>query len=117
VSRKIISAGKYKAEGAEGPLSAEGLQAIQERVDAYYESMVKDIARGRNVAQKAVREGFGEGRTFGAARAVKEGMADRVATFDQVVGELVARGRAGGGSKAQAEPAKASLAQKRERDF
>jgi signal peptide peptidase SppA len=117
VTRTVVSAGKYKAEGA-GPLTAEARAALQERVDAYYETMVKDIARGRNVAQKAVREGFGEGRTLGSARAVKEGLADRVATLDQVLGELVSRGRPGGArAQAPAPHAKASPAQLRDRDF
>lgn len=131
VKKTIVYAGKYKAEGA-GALTGEALQALQERVDTYYDSMVKDVARGRNVTQKAVREGFGQGRTFGAARAVKEGLADRVGTLDQVLGELMQRGR-GPGARAEApvapiamaepittaEPAmaKASPAQLRERDL
>jgi signal peptide peptidase SppA len=111
VARTVISAGKYKAEGWSGPLTAEAQAALQERVDAYYETMVKSIARGRDVTQKAVREGFGEGRTLGAARAQKEGLVDRIATLDQVLGELMAK-RAGARATA-----KASAAELRERDL
>lgn len=109
VKKTVVYAGKYKAEG-HGELGVEAMQALQERVDAYYETMVKSIARGRNVAQKAVREGFGQGRTLGAERAIKEGLADRTGTLDQVLGELMQRGGPRGGNKA-------SAAELRERDF
>lgn len=110
VIRSVVYAGKYKAEGW-GELTAEARAALQERVDAYYEAMVKSIARGRNVTQKAVREGYGEGRTFGAQRAVKEGLADRVGTLEQVLGELMGRGSAASASRAEATPSRLKAAQ------
>lgn len=117
VTKTVVYAGKYKAEG-HGALSGEAVQALQDRVDAYYDTMVKDIARGRNATQKAVREGFGQGRTLGAARAVKEGLADRIGTLDQVLGELMQRGRGASARAAGAtDSVKASPAQLRERDL
>jgi hypothetical protein len=39
------------------------------------------VAAGRGVAQDEVTSGYGEGRTLTAKRAVRAGMADRVATL------------------------------------
>ncbi len=84
-----ISAGKFKVEGNEDePLSDEARDEMQKGVDVYYESFVKAVARGRGVKAGAVRGGFGEGRTVLAKEAVTEGMVDRVATLETVVGEL-----------------------------
>lgn len=82
----LISAGKFKAEGHPWiPLSEDAKAHIQEDVDHYYSMFIKAIARNRNVAQKEVREGFGQGRMVSADQAVKLGMADRVATLRETV--------------------------------
>jgi len=49
---------------------------------------VDALARNRDVTTKRVKDDFGQGRIFGAADAVKRGMADRIAPLDQVVREL-----------------------------
>lgn len=95
VTRTVISAGKFKAEGY-GPMTDEAKAAVQARVDDAYAVMTKDIARGRNVKASAVRDGFGEGRVVSAAEALKLGMVDRIATMDETIGRLVGRKSAGG---------------------
>lgn len=92
VTRTVISAGKYKAEGA-GPLTEDARAAIQARVDDFYATMTADIAKGRGVSVAEVRSGFGEGRVVGAAAAVKMGMIDRVATFDETLRSMTGRRR------------------------
>jgi signal peptide peptidase SppA len=88
VRTTLISAGKYKTEGHPfGPLDPEARAAIQSKVDHYYDLFVTDVARGRGVSAKAVRDGFGQGRMVTAVEAVREGMADRVATLDQIISE------------------------------
>jgi signal peptide peptidase SppA len=88
----LISAGKYKTEGNPyEPLSDEARQALQGQVNDYYGLFTKAVARGRNSDVKAVMAGFGEGRMVMAAQAVKEGMADRVATLDQALAKLGAK--------------------------
>jgi signal peptide peptidase SppA len=86
----LISAGKFKVEGNQyEPLAEEGRAAIQERVDDYYRAFTAAVARHRGVGVEVVRGGFGEGRMVGAQRAKAEGMVDRVATFDEVLGDLM----------------------------
>lgn len=90
----FISAGKFKVEGnPHEPLGDEARDFIQSRVDDFFDKFIKDVARGRGVAQKDVRNGFGEGRVLGAEAAVKERMADRVAPMRAVLADLTAQHR------------------------
>lgn len=85
-----VYAGRYKVEANEDePLSDDAHQALQKRVDELYAKFVTDVAKGRGVSPKAVRQGFGEGRVVGADEAVSLGMADRVGTFEETVTRLV----------------------------
>lgn len=84
----FIKAGKYKTEGNSfQPLDDEARTAIQSVVDDFYSMFTKAVARGRGVAVKAVVNGFGQGRCLTAQDAVKQGLADRIATFDEVLGK------------------------------
>lgn len=89
----LITAGKYKVEDHPfGPLSDEARAHMEASVADTHEEFIAAVAKGRRTTQKAVREGFGLGRMVPAARAVKEGMADRVATLDDVVSKLRGKG-------------------------
>lgn len=82
----IIQAGKYKSEGNPyQPLQNDAQQYIQSRVDDYYSMFIKSLARNRGVSQTKVRSNFGQGRVLGARQAVEAGMADGVATLDEVL--------------------------------
>jgi len=82
----LVAAGKYKTEGnSYQPLNDEARAAMQQTVENYYGLFVNDVAKGRGVKADDVRNGFGEGRIVSATQAVKLGMADRVATLDQVL--------------------------------
>lgn len=100
VKRTVISAGKYKAEGA-GALTEEAQAAIQARVNDFYATMTTDIAKGRGVPVAEVRGGFGEGRVVGAKEAVRMKMADRVATMDETLSRLVNGRSSSGGARAE----------------
>lgn len=92
VKTTLISAGKYKVEGNPyEPLSEEARAAIQARVDEFYGMFTRAVARNRGVSADAVRDGFGEGRVVGARDAVRLGMADRVATLDEVIAGMQRR--------------------------
>lgn len=89
---EYISAGKYKTEGSTlGPLTDEARAFAQSTVDAYYESFVRAVARGRGVSLKAVREGMGQGRMLLPADAEAQKMIDGVATLSQVVAKMQAK--------------------------
>lgn len=94
ITTTLIKAGKYKAEGnAFSPLSEEDLGATQSMVDAYYASFVSAVAAGRKTSQKAVREGFGQGRALIADEAVSAGLVDGVMTMSEVLGKMQARNK------------------------
>jgi signal peptide peptidase SppA len=63
IKREVFSAGKYKAEGADGgPLSDDAKAHMQQLVDGSYGRMVGDIAKGRGVKPADVRTATGAGR-------------------------------------------------------
>lgn len=85
----LIHAGKYKVEGNPyEPLSSDALQSAQQGVDDYYGMFLKDVAAGRGVDVPHVEENYGQGRTMTAQRAVRAGLADRVATLEQTISRL-----------------------------
>lgn len=86
----VISAGKYKAEGI-GPLTEEAKAHMQSRVDAYYTQFVKAVAKNRNVSVETVRDGYGQGRSLGAAAALEAGMVDGIATLSEVISKYARR--------------------------
>jgi signal peptide peptidase SppA len=101
----VIKAGKYKAEGNPSePLSPEAREAFQGKVDAYYTMFVKAIGQYRGASQAAVREGYGQGRSLLASDAVRQNLADRIGTFDDVLGEALGRRRIGSTAAAVAMP-------------
>lgn len=89
VKTTIIKAGKYKAEmNPFEPLTDEAKDYEQATVDEIYSAFVDAVASQRGVASAVVRTDFGEGRCVSAKRAVAAGMADGVATFQQVVNRI-----------------------------
>jgi signal peptide peptidase SppA len=90
IKTTLISAGKFKTEASPyEPLTVEARAAIQQRVDEYYTTFTKAVARNRGVPAAQVRDGFGEGRVVGVRQAISLGMADRVATMEAVIGEMM----------------------------
>lgn len=94
ITREIIAAGKFKGEGLLGPLSDDTRTYMQGRIDEYYGMFVDRVAAGRGVTAAAVRDGFGQGRMLGAKGAVREKMADRVATMKETLDRFGAGGPA-----------------------
>jgi signal peptide peptidase SppA len=93
VKNTLIKAGKFKAEGNPWmPLDEESIYSLQSQVDAHYDMFTKAVARNRGVGIDAVRNGFGQGRSVMAKEAVRLGMADKVATLDEVLKSLGAKG-------------------------
>lgn len=93
IATTFVHAGAFKVEGHPfAPLPAEARAKMQADVDAYYDQFVTAVAKGRGVSKATVRSDvFGQGRMLLARDAVNHGLADRVATLDEVLVEL-ARG-------------------------
>jgi signal peptide peptidase SppA len=101
----LISYGRRKTEGAStGPLSEDALGAIQARVDAFGRMFEADVVKGRRVSAGKVASDFGEGAVMTAEESVAAGLADRVATLDEVVAK-VANGYRPAGVARSADPA------------
>jgi len=99
VKVSLISAGKFKTEGNNTePLGDDARSAMQGMVDDFYSLFTKAVARGRGVAVKAVVNGFGQGRVLTAQDAVKQGLADRIGTLDDVLSKYGVKQSSGGSS-------------------
>lgn len=119
VTPTIISAGERKADGNEfEPLSDEARAEMQARVDAFYDSFVSDVARGRGVPVSKVRDDYGKGSVLLAPAAFSAGLVDGIGTLEQALTlaskSLPANARAEDGTPAPEEvelPARHQLAQ------
>ena len=101
----LISYGRRKTEGAStGPLSDDAMASIQARVDEMGKTFEADVAKGRKISAAKVAADFGEGAIMTAEQSVKAGVADRVATLDEVIGRLAAGYKRLGGAERAADP-------------
>lgn len=81
----FITSGKYKAIGnfAE-PLSEEGREYIQTRIDKVYSMFVGDVARNRGLSLESA-EKWADGQIFFAEDALKAGLVDRVCSIEAFI--------------------------------
>lgn len=104
IKNTLITFGENKGEGSSiEPLSDGARADLQRRVDEYGRQFVADMARNRDVSKSHVMDNFGQGRVFQGKDAIRRGMADRVATLDEVLGGFVARARADASARAELE--------------
>lgn len=90
----IIKAGKFKGEGNPyEALSDEAKADWQAMVDEYYGKFVSAVARNRGITAAKVKSDFGQGRVFMAQKAKSVGMIDRIATLEQVISDLLPKGK------------------------
>lgn len=93
IKRIITRIPDGKAVGAGGePLSEEELTHRGELVRKTYQAFIGTVARNRGVTADAVMSNYGGGRMLLAEDALTAGMVDRIATFDEVMSELLAGG-------------------------
>jgi signal peptide peptidase SppA len=82
----VIASSDTKKGGVDpGPLSPAWKAQLETLTAGYFDLFVKAVATGRRVAQKTVKDDFGDGGMLLAEAAVKVGMADKVATLDDVL--------------------------------
>jgi len=90
-----IVAGKYKRiASAHKPLSKEGAEYIQERVDHVYSVFVGEVAKQRGVSEEAALA-MADGKIFLGQQAIDIGLVDGVSTFDELIAGMAAGDVAG----------------------
>lgn len=96
IKTTLVSAGKFKVEGNPfEPLGDEARASMQSEVNKFYDKFVHGVARNRAASVSDVRGGFGEGRVLTAEDAVRERLADRIGTLEEVIGTLTGRSKPG----------------------
>jgi signal peptide peptidase SppA len=84
-----IVAGSYKRIASQyAPLTESGRQSIQDQVDYLYSLFVGDVAAQRGVSVEKVLSDMADGRVFIGQQAVDAGLADGIASLDDVINEL-----------------------------
>ena len=95
VTPTLISAGTYKVEGNPyAPLEPEAQAFMQSRVDDYFLTFSKAVAKGRGVPIAQVRNGMGQGRVLGADAALEQNMVDGIVTLDEAIRKMLLKARA-----------------------
>lgn len=92
-----IHSGERKIDGnPHSPLSGAARAEMQKHVDQAGAAFISGLAKNRGVSESFVDSMFGGGKVFNAKDAVARNMADRIATFDDVLAEMTSgrRGRA-----------------------
>jgi signal peptide peptidase SppA len=84
-----IVAGSYKRIASQyGPLTESGRQSIQDQVNYLYSLFVGDVAAQRGVSVEKVLSDMADGRVFIGQQAIDAGLADGIASLDDVINEL-----------------------------
>jgi len=91
VKETIVTAkdSPFKAEFTDtAPLSDSAREHLQEMVDETMQQFTADLARNRDMSRDDVRANFGKGRMLSAKKAVAAGMADRIGTLNETIGQM-----------------------------
>ncbi len=84
-----ITAGKYKRIASQyGPLTADGLNSIQEQLNYIYSIFVDAVAINRGVSTEKVLADMADGRVFVGQQAIDAGLVDGVSTVDALISQL-----------------------------
>jgi signal peptide peptidase SppA len=91
----VVSAGQHKADGNPyEPLTEQSRATLDQLVGSVYDQFVGSVARNRSTTADAVKGGYGQGKSLLGQEAVSAGLADRVATLEDVLDEMGATARA-----------------------
>lgn len=87
-----ITAGKFKNFGSRHePLSKEGVEYFQEKVDYLYSVFVGEIAKFRGVSEDQVLKNMADAKIFIGRQAIEAGLVDEVQSREKLIGELSTR--------------------------
>lgn len=91
VKPTLFAVPEFKAEfNPFMPLSDESKEHEMKEVNRIYDQFVAAVAKHRGTTPGSVRANYGRGRVVDAQSAVAAGMADKVATLEQVVSRMAA---------------------------
>jgi signal peptide peptidase SppA len=97
VKPTLIFAGSHKVDGNPfEPLSDAVRADLQAGVDAHYRQFLEIVEQGRGLRFTAAMARATEARTFIGAEAISLGLADRIASFDEVLASLAQTTRPSG---------------------
>jgi signal peptide peptidase SppA len=71
------------------PLTDDARNDVKARLNATLGAFIDGVAAGRGVSPQVVRDTYGKGRVLNAQQAVSVGMADRIATIEEVAGRML----------------------------
>lgn len=123
----LVHAGKHKVDGNPyQPMPDDVKKRMQARIDTLYSIFITAVARNRDMDEQAVRDT--EALTYGAEDAVKVGLADAVASFDDALADFAGKlapsngafqmtEKDGNAPEATSEATKAQLAEQRQAGF
>lgn len=94
-----VYAGRYKRIASQyAPLTDEGRQSIQERVDYIYSVFVSAVSEHRGVSEREALE-MADGKIFSGKQAIEAGLVDGVSTLDALIASLKSGGVPGNNAK------------------
>ena len=85
------------------PATEEGKKEYQALADEMAQTFIEDVATNRDVSAETVASKFGRGFVLNGSKAVKAGMADQVATFEDFLAQIEAKAATEGSTEPTAE--------------
>lgn len=88
IKTETITAGDNKAMGSNTePMTKEQKEIFQGLIDEAYDQFVGIVAEGRDMSVSEVKK-LADGRIYTAKQAVKNGLVDKIGTFDEAVADM-----------------------------
>ena len=88
IKTQTITSGANKAMGSSvEPMTKEQKQIYQSMVDEAYEQFTEIVAEGRNMSLSKVKK-LADGRIYTAKQAKKNGLIDKIGTFEETVSDM-----------------------------
>lgn len=84
-----ITAGKFKeVDAAQGKLTKDDKDHLQQRVDELHNIFIKDVALNLNKTNEEIRETFGDARVFLGSEAIEQNIVNGKTTLDKIISDI-----------------------------
>lgn len=88
VSSQTLKSGKFKDIGSGSrPMTPEEKQILQAVINDTYDAFLDTVAKGRKMPKEKVKA-LADGRIYTGSQAVKNGLADKIGTYDTAVSDI-----------------------------